>query len=238
MAIFCAGFNASSRSRRTRLRTVRIVLGILLALLAFGFLINLAKEQAEWGGGGWTKAGREHAATMIFAMLLSTLPFAFLLALSLWGSLALLKSAAVYRTIRIVELVFATLMLLIAFLLGLVSIDRARSVETLFEGAFFVLLEAAAAILLFVLAFRSELLQRLAGKILKVVLAVLLLLMTLVSGLALLDTFSMSRFERMRTEVVAVMVAYILLELSGALTLLITTFRGRAEDSAASLKIA
>jgi hypothetical protein len=144
----------------------------------------------------------------------------------------------VYRAIPIVELVFATLMLLIAFLLGLVSIDRARSVETLFEGTFFVLLEAAATILLFVLAFRSELLQRLAGKILKVVLAVLLLLMTLVSGLALLDTFKMSRFEKMRTEVVAVVLVYILLELGGALTLLITTFRGRGEDSAASLKIA
>jgi hypothetical protein len=237
MAIFCAGFNANSRFRRTRVRTVKIILGILLALLAFGFLINLAKEQAQWGGGGWTKTGREHAATMVFAMLLSTLPFAFLLALSLWGSLASLKSAAVFPAIPIIELVFATLILLIAFSVGLVSIDRTRSVETLLEGAFFVLLEAAATILLFFLAFRSDLLKRLAGKILKVVLAVLLLLMTLVSGLALMDTFRMSRFEKMRTEVVAVVVAYIILELGGALTLLITTFRGRSEASAASLKI-
>lgn len=209
------------------MKTVRILFGVFLALLAFGFYVNLAREQATWGTGGWTNAGRAHSGTMVAAMLISTLPFALLFALSLFGSLMLLKSAAAYRTVLVLELVFGGMILLTAAFVGLYSINGARSVESLFEGAFFVLLEAAASIILLFLALRSEPLQRGAGKAIKIILAVVLFLIALISALAINDTLSMSRYETIRTQVIAVLVTYIIMEFGGGLVLLITAFRKR-----------
>lgn len=219
------------------MKTVKIVFAILLALLAFGFLINLAKAQGDWGTGRWTNAGREHAVTMVAAMLISTLPFAIFFALSLFGSLALFKSAAANRTVSVMEVSFGILILLIGFFMGLLSLDKARSVETVFEGAFFVMLEAAAGILLLFLAFRSELLKALAGKIIKIVLSVFLVLMALITLLALTDVFRMSRFNEIRTLVVALLLVYVGLELGGAITLSISAFRRRSREPAANLSI-
>jgi hypothetical protein len=220
------------------MKTVKIVFGSLLAFLAFGFLINLAKAQGDWGTGRWTNAGRAHAGTMVAAMLISTLPFAIFFALSLFGSLALFKSAAANRTAGVIEVSFGILLLLIGFFMGLLSLDKVRSAETVFEGAFFVLLEAAAGILLLFLAFRSELLKGLAGKIIKVVLSVFLVLMALITLLALSDVFRMSRFNEIRSLVVGLLMVYMGLELAGAVTLLITAFKRRRSEPAPSLSIA
>jgi hypothetical protein len=156
-------------------------------------------------------------------------------ALSLFGSLALFKSAGANRAVSVVEVVFGIIVLFIAFLMGLLSLDRVRSVETVIEGAFFVLLEAATAILLLFLAFRNELLKGLAGKIIKIVLSVFLVLMALVTLLGLSDVFRMSRFNEIRTQVVALLAGYMVLEFGGALLLLITAFKRRRNEPGSSL---
>lgn len=219
------------------MKTTKIVFGSLLAFLAFSGLINLAKAQAQWGAGRWTDLGRAHAGTMVAAMLISVLPFAIFFALSLFGSLALFKSAGANRTVGVVEVSFGILVLLIGFFMSLLSLDRVRSLETVFEGASFVLLEAAAGILLLFLAFRNELLKGLAGKIIKIVLSVFLVLMALVTLLALTDVFRMSRFDEIRTQVVALLLGYAALELAGVVTLLITAFKRRRSEPAPSLSI-
>lgn len=214
---------------------MKTVFGVLLALLAFGFFISLTTAQATWGTGAWTPRGREHAGTMVAVMLLSTIPFALLLAGSLWGSLVLFRRAAAYHAVTILELVFGVLILLTGFIIGIVSLANARNVEPLFEGAFFVLLEAAGATLLLYLAFRNTLLQGLAGKVTKLILGVVLLLLSLLPLLAMLDVMNMSRFDGMRAEFLTVSFGYVLIAFGAAWVLLITAFKKRSKEASLSI---
>jgi hypothetical protein len=222
-------------AKPTGVTTLKNVLGVLLALLAFGFFISLTTAQATWGTGAWTPRGREHAATMVAVMLLSTIPFALLLAGSLWGSLVLFRRADAHQAVTILELVFGVLILLTGFIIGIVSMANARSVEPLFEGAFFVLLETASGMLLLYLAFRNKLLQGLAGKVTKIILAIVLLLLSLLPLLAMLDVINMPRFEGMRGEFLTVALGYALIPFGAAVVLLITAFKKRLKEASLSI---
>ena len=204
------------------------VFGVLLALLAFGFYINLMKEQATWGTGAWTPRGREHATTMVAAMLISTIPFALLLAGSLWGSLVLLRSERMHNAVTILELVFGVLILLSGLGLGMASLANAQNVEPLLEGAFFVLLEAAGGVFLLYLAFRSTPLQGFAGKLMKIILAVVLLLISALPLLAIIDVMNMSRFDGMRGPFITVIFGYALIAFATAIVLLVTALKSRS----------
>ncbi len=208
--------------------------GGLLTLLAFGFFINLIKEQATWGTGAWTPRGREHAGTIVAAMLISTIPFALLLAGSLWGSLVLFKRAHAYRLVAVLELVFGLMISLSGYAVGIASLAQARSVEALLEGAFFVLLETAAGILLLYFAFRSQSMRGRAGRIVAGLLGVLLLLLSLLPLLAIAEIVSMTRFEGMRGTFITVLIVYALIALTSSVLLLVTAFRGIESASPAA----
>lgn len=209
------------------MKIVKILFGTFLALLAFGFLINLTKEQSTWGGGRWTAAGREHAEMMVAAILISTGVFAVLFAVSLFGSLALFKSAGASRTVSVLELIFAIMLMFIAIFTGLLSLDKVRSVEVLIEGVAFFVVEGAASILLFFLAFKGALLQRRAGTVIKLILAVILVLISLLNLLAMNDVKRMTRYEAFRAQTYAVLIGYALLELGCVIALIVSAFRRR-----------
>jgi hypothetical protein len=201
------------------MKVVKIGFGCFLALFALGFLINLGKSQRQFGSGAWTQLGRANAPTMLAAILLETGLYLLFFVLSLWGSIALFRSAAAYVGARVIEFSFGILLFLFAWFLGHMSAGDARSVEPLMVGFILALLEAAASVVLL----RGTSKNRPTAKITKIILGVILALLSLLSILGVYEGLTL-RHPPENFWPVVVFATFSLLEIGGSLALFVSAF--------------
>jgi hypothetical protein len=188
--------------------TLKLTLGSILAFVAVATLFYLGKVQ--------------YAPRIGIEVPITTL----LLILVMWGSVTLLKTGRASTAAKVIELILASLLASFAWIIGLqLTGQRGIDSEPLLVGLIAVFIEAVGAFVLFRDAIKNPPMRPKGARITKIILAIVLFLMSLLSLVGVYEAFTLGTPMPERAAIFAVFAA---LEIGLSVAMFVSAFKRRA----------
>lgn len=199
--------------RRIHLNTLKLTFGSILAFVAIATLFYLGKVQYA------PRIGVEVPVTTLLVILV------------MWGSVSLLKTGGTSTAAKVIELILASLLAFFAWIIGLLLTgQRGINTEALTVGLIAVSIEAVGAFFLFRDAIKKPPMRPKGARITRIILAIVLFLMSLLSLVGVYEAFTLGTPMPQRAAIFAVFAA---LEIGISVGLLVSAFKRRAIERGA-----